>query len=360
MSKILLPRLRILAVVCGLAVSCIGVVAPVSAAPSVLPGTTQSTTTPATSAYQSAQRKSSGITISPAFQQVSIAANQPSVQYDFTVTNNSNSEYEFALSVVDFGSLDDTGGVLFVGNGQKSLSYRYALSPWVTLERDRIVVAAHATEKVPITVVNKESLSPGGHYGAVLVTPTDTGDSQKVQIDQVISSLLFVKKLGGEVYRLNLVHSSISNRIFALPGTVDVRFQNSGNVHVIPRGLVTITDPRGTVVKRGVINADSGIALPETFRELKTPLETLSPAWLPGRYTLTTSYRYDDQTKNTTVTSTFWYFDGRLLLIVVAVLALIGFAIFHRPTKRMIRHNFNRVRGGAGRMIRTALRHRSK
>ncbi len=114
-----------------------------------------------------------GVTISPAFQQVSIRPDQPSVSFDFLVTNNSDVEYEFGLSVVDFGSLDETGGVLFVGNAEKALSYRYALSPWVTLEKDRVVVAPHATEKIPITLNNKESLAPGGHYGAVLVTPTD-------------------------------------------------------------------------------------------------------------------------------------------------------------------------------------------
>jgi hypothetical protein len=280
--------------------------------------------------------KRGGVTISPAFQQVTLKSDQSNQTYDFSVTNNSSQEHEFALSVVDFGSLDETGGVLFVGNAEKALSYRYALSPWVTLEKDRVVVAPHATEKVPITLINKESLTPGGHYGAVLVTPTDTGDqAQKVQIDQVASSLLFVKKQGGEVYKLELNSLKVRPHIFSLPTSVDIRFQNAGNVHVIPRGLAMLTGPDGRVVKRGVINADSGIALPESFRSLKVPLQTLGSSWRPGRYTLTTTYRYDDIATVRTVKTSFVYLNIPFVVGVAALTAMV-FALVLVPRLRRL------------------------
>jgi len=289
--------------------------------------------------------KRGGVTISPAFQQVSIDANQPQLTFDFSITNNADVSYEFGLSVVDFGSLDETGGVLFVGNGSKALSYRYALSPWVTLEKDRVVVEPHATEKVPVTIDNKESLTPGGHYGAILVTPTETGANagRKVQIDQVASSLLFVKKLGGDVYRLELNKLRVRPHIFSLPGSIDVRFQNSGNVHVIPRGLVTLSDSRGRIVKRGIINADSGIVLPESFRSLTVPLEAVGSSWLPGRYKLTTTYRYDDQTSVRTVTSSFVYVNVGFVLLILLLVALVMAYCLNRKHRSRITATGHRV-----------------
>ena len=269
-----------------------------------------------------------GVTISPAFQQISIDQNQPATTYDFKVTNNSAASYEFGLSVVDFGSLDETGGVLFIGNAEKALSYKYALSPWVVLEKDRIVVEPGATEKVPVTVQNKELLAPGGHYGAILVTPTETGQAsgRKVQINQVLSSLLFVKKLGGEVYGLHLGDLKVQTHFFGLPDEIDLRFQNYGNVHVIPRGLITVIDPRGKVVQRGIVNADSGIALPETYRMVKVPLRSVGSSWIPGRYKVILTYRYDDQTISKTVTTSFIYLNSGIVAfsIVLVLLAIVS------------------------------------
>lgn len=269
-----------------------------------------------------------GVTISPAFQQINIDPTQPATTYDFKVTNNSTTSYEFELSVVDFGSLDETGGVLFIGNAEKALSYKYALSPWVVLEKDRIVVEPGATEKVPVTVQNKESLAPGGHYGAIVVTLAETSQTsgRKVQINQVLSSLLFVKKLGGEVYGLGLGELKVRTHFFGLPNLIDLRFQNFGNVHVIPRGLITVTDPRGKIVQRGIINADSGIALPETYRMVKVPLQSVGSSWIPGRYKVILTYRYDDQIISKTMSTSFVYLNAGVVTfsIVLVVLAIVS------------------------------------
>ncbi len=289
-------------------------------------------------ASKSALYNRGGVTISPAFQQIVISPDSQSVSFNFTVTNNTSQEQEFALSVVDFGSLDETGGVLFAGNAQKTLDYRYALSQWVTLERDRIVVPPRGSEKVPITIVNKESLTPGGHYGAIMVNPTDSGDKtgRKVNIDQVASSLLFVKKAGGEVYKLDLQSYKIGPHIFSLPGSVAVRFQNAGNIHVIPRGLAVLTDPWGKVVKRGIVNADSGIALPETFRSLQVPLESIGSAWLPGRYKLTVTYRYDDVVATRTVETSFVYLNALTVLMAVGLLCAVAVLALNPTARRQV------------------------
>lgn len=281
-------------------------------------------------------RRVGGITISPAFQEITVSNETPAATYTFSVTNNTSEPYELALSAVDFGTLDESGGVLFLGNAQKSIHYRYGLARWVSLERDRIVVEPKKTEKVPLTIINKESLGPGGHYGAILVTPTDTGERPtKVQINQVLSSLLFVKKQGGEIYNLGLRSYEVKTRLFTAPNAVDLRFQNGGNVHVVPRGVVTMTDPTGRLVKKGFINPGSAMVLPETFRRVSVSLDPVATAWMPGKYTVDIAYRYDGEADTQTRTVSFIYVNGWYLIAAFAMLIGLGFIFINKRTRRL-------------------------
>jgi hypothetical protein len=280
----------------------------------------------------------SGITISPSFQQVVVGQNDTEKPFTFSVTNNTGQQVEVALSTVDFGSLDESGGVLFMGQNNKSINYKYGLSQYVTLGQDRLVVDPKSTTKIPVTITNKESLSPGGHYGAILVTPTKVGDNpSKVEINQIISSLLFVTKQGGAIYQLNLQNYQLKTHIFSPPTSVDLRFQNAGNVHLIPRGMITITDPRGVIVRRGFINEGSAIVLPETFRKLSVPLRTVNRAWWPGIYHVTMSYRFDGQETNLTKQLSFYYINGWYIVAAIVIMALIILAIVLKPVRRFFR-----------------------
>lgn len=282
-------------------------------------------------------RRIGGITISPAFQEIVVSDSTPAATYTFSVTNNTSEPYELSLSAVDFGTLDESGGVLFLSQTQKSINYRYGLAQYVTLERDRIVVEPSKTEKVPLTITNKESLTPGGHYGAILVTPTTSGERPtKVQINQVLSSLLFVKKQGGEIYNLSLRDYDVKTRLFTAPETVNLRFQNSGNVHVVPRGVVTMTDPMGRLVKKGFINTGSAMVLPETFRRVAVTLEPVATAWMPGRYTASISYRYDGSADARVRTVSFLYINGWYLIVTVALLAAISAALVNRQSRNLL------------------------
>lgn len=281
-------------------------------------------------------RRVGGITISPAFQEITVSDAAPTATYTFSVTNNTSEPYELSLSAVDFGTLDESGGVLFLGTAQKSLNYRYGLARWISLERDRIVVEPKKTEKVPLTIVNKESLGPGGHYGAILVEPTSSGERPtKVQINQVLSSLLFVKKQGGEIYNLGLRSYDVKTKLFTAPKAVDLRFQNSGNVHVVPRGFVTMTDPAGRVVKKGFINPGSAMVLPETFRRVSVSLDPVATAWIPGKYTMDIAYRYDGEVNMQTRTVSFVYVNGWYLIGAFAAFAGLVFVLVNRRTRRL-------------------------
>ena len=91
---------------------------------------------------------------------------------------------------MDFGSLDASGGVAFLG-ASDNLAHKYALASWMRPEKDAVFLDAGETETLKIVIENRESLSPGGHYGAVLFQVShdeNIVESNVVAVNQLISA----------------------------------------------------------------------------------------------------------------------------------------------------------------------------
>jgi hypothetical protein len=284
-----------------------------------------------------------GLAVSPAFQSVSLAASAPSVQYEVQLINRNMVDQSFRLSLVDFKTLDEEGGVAFLGASTSELEHKYGLASWMSLEKDSVFVPAGKTAKVLVTINNRPSLAPGGHYGAVLATAVDDlgrPDGDSVGVKQVLSSLVLATKEGGAERDLKLTSQTANAGWSRLPSEAVLRFQNLGNVHVVPRGTVEVKDEAGRVVVRGAINEESGAILPESFRQYKTPLRQIARALLPGRYQMVTTYRYDGTDATSVFVTSFWYAGsllvwGVLVGVVAAVLGLVWW-LFVRTRKRRI------------------------
>ncbi len=249
--------------------------------------------------FASADDSQNGISITPMFQEVILDQDSSSKTFSLQVSNTTGSLVTLRLSVLDFGSLDESGGVAFLG-AEQNFEKQFSIASWIRLDRDALVLGPGESQTVEVTFENRETLSPGGHYGAIFFkmenSGADTVDANgkpNIAVSQSFSSLIFAKKLGGERYDLGVPDIVISKSFFFLPKSVSLRFQNKGNVHVVPRGTVTITDPRGNMVERSVINEESAIILPETFRTYVTRPSIFARSFLPGYYTVTVQYRYD-------------------------------------------------------------------
>jgi hypothetical protein len=275
--------------------------------------------------------KNTGFSISPAV--VEVTVNQKDLEQSFVlnISNYTAQSAVFKLSVVDFGSLEASAGVAFFGFEKTTIDNKYSLASWIRLEKDAFVVDPGKIIPVKITIVNRESLSPGGHYGAVLVKmDQENVDGQKsVGITQSYASLIFVKKTGGEIYKLNLLETTFGTNPLVLADSVKLRFQNAGNVHLVPRGKIEVTDPAGRLVLKGIINPDSAIIMPESFRNYEAKLNRLEPLFYPGKYSLKVNYRFQGSDTNADYQTNFVYLGGWLTwgLIAVFLVLIIGLLI---------------------------------
>jgi hypothetical protein len=237
-----------------------------------------------------------GITVTPAFQQVEISSSETEHPVSFTITNNEPSAQTINLSAADFNTLNETGGLLFVGTNPTALQKKYGLAKWLGLDQQQITLAPKQTAAVQAKVLNLPDLKPGGHYGALMLALNNASSGNRknnVALHPIASSLLFVTKLGGDTHKLGLQAVDIKRSIFSLPGSVTLRFHNDGNTHVVPRGSVRLIDSNGTLLRKGVINENSSIILPETSRLYYVPLKQITSSSRLGHYIIKVDFRFD-------------------------------------------------------------------
>lgn len=269
-----------------------------------------------------------GVTISPPFQDITVLPNQTLVPQNFAVSNNNDAPVTFDLSTVDMGALDDTGGVVFSGL-TADYQQKYGLAKWLQLDRPTVTVAAHATQSVNFSIINDSTLGPGGHYGAIVVKPQGGSATSKnqVSLNPQAATLLFVRKVGGEVYGLNFVGGTTGTSWWQLPRQLTIKLKNTGNVHVVPRGFALIEDSHGNQIGKGIINQDSSLILPERTRDYTISWQRLKRIMWPGKYTVDVFYRYDgiDRYQHAVYTITFINlpFILSISVIIIALLWLI-------------------------------------
>lgn len=269
-----------------------------------------------------------GITISPTLKELTLSSGLIEANSTIVLTNNTGRDLSATLKPVDFRSLNDYGGVSF---GQAGLPVsKYALAKWIVLPGGNTVQLPNGkSTNVLTSIQNRTDLSPGGHYGAIVVQVGTSPNAKgyKVNFKQELVSLIFVKKLGGEHYGLQ-IESLSAKKGSVHPEEVYLRFRSTGNVHVVPRGYVTVTDPKGVVISKGIINPESTLVLPGTSRAFTTTMQTVGKSQRTGRYTITAYYRHSEQSQFSTK-SIYVNNGGRsylppLIILLVAVFAGLG------------------------------------
>lgn len=279
-----------------------------------------------------------GLTISPAFQEITLEEKDTAKSFSVSLTNDSTVPMTLRLFLYDFGSLDDSGGVAFLG-ASNDLAKKYALASWMKVEGDSLLLGPNESKEVSVVIENNTMLSPGGHYGALMFqvenTASDvTNASQNdVSVQQMFSSLVFVKKVGGEIYNLELNTQTYRNLFLRFQERLDLSFRNAGNVHLVPRGIVRVKDPLGRVVAKGIINQESVIILPETLRSYPIQLTNQGVLLIPGRYTLETAYRFDGKDDFSTIVLQFYFVPLPATLGFLSLIGILGWYASRRRRK---------------------------
>jgi hypothetical protein len=229
-----------------------------------------------------AQNLPKGVSVMPSIAHIDLATDP--AQYTLTYTNNFDANISLNLSAKDFTELEDSYRLDFLNQNQAQ-NYRYSLSSWITFENNTLELAPKETKSVKI-FIDKDRITKGGHYASILAEIAGQNTGKDISIKAVLSSLLFVRASTGKEVEQGKISSLEALRDWIdYPDTFLLRFQNNGNVHVVPYGLLQIYDPLGNIVGKGILNENSLDALPESIRSYNIKVTTYAKLLLPGNYT---------------------------------------------------------------------------
>lgn len=251
----------------------------------------------------SAQVKQSGITVFPSIIHLDLAEDKP--EYSLTYINNTDTQINLLLTVQDFTELEESYKISFL-EGKDAKNYKYSLSSWISFENRTIQLSPKEKKSVKIFIDNQR-ITKGGHYASILAEIVQPESKEKVNVKAVLSSLLFVRASTGQEIESGRISSLRPLRDFAeYPNTYRLSFENSGNVHVVPYGLIEVFDPLGNLVAKGAFNEDSLDALPESIRRYDTKVTTYQKVLLPGIYKAQVALHFGKTNKQLSFSTNFF------------------------------------------------------
>lgn len=278
----------------------------------------------------------SSVSVSPVIENLKLAPDQDSADFKVKITNHKDVQVRISLGFNDFKSLNQSGGVAFLGQNPSALDQSHGLRSSVQFDTEQVGLEPDQSTEVNVHLANLQSLSPGGHYGAVLyqlVPAAINGNGTKVHINQVLASLVFVVTANGGTEQLKMPDPVVKKLQFSIPDKIDLFFTNDGNTQTTPRGSVAVYQSKAQQpAATGIVNKGSALVLPGSTRILRTDLTRVKKPWWPQHYHVQVRYRADTATQFTTYTAQFLYVNPVALAISLAV-AVVGLVILRQIIK---------------------------
>lgn len=242
-----------------------------------------------------------------------------------TVSNRLGSDRRFRFVTEDMTDdpADTSGAVKLLGDQVGP----YTIKDYITVPSDHIIIKDQERAIIPVTVSIPANADPGGFYGSILTEalpvakrPGDDVLEPAAALVTRIGTLFFVKT-PGEVNEEGSVidFTTIPDQKFFLSGPIKmgIVFENTGSVHLLPEGEVTITNIMGESV--GDVVLEPWTVFPQSIR---TKDMTWTREFLFGRYTVEAKINrgYDDEVDE--VSLVFWVLPWKILAVVFVVLFL--------------------------------------
>jgi len=151
------------------------------------------------------------------------------------------------MEVEDIAPTGETGQVIV----EPAETESYSITRWVTMEPREVGLQPGEEKFVKFIIRVPENAEPGGHYGTVLAgTKSVSGpEGTGVGIVTRTGSLILVTVPG--VMKEELAIKDFSAPRYSEHGPIlfTIRFENTGTIHVKPKGLITITNWLGKKVE---------------------------------------------------------------------------------------------------------------
>jgi hypothetical protein len=219
-------------------------------------------------AATTAAQPQGGVTVTPAALTLTLKKGTEAAHSNFTIANSYRTEVALHFS---FAQPVQTPGA------------RSALSN-VQITPQDVVVPAGASAVQTVTLTDSSSLAPGSQQLELVMTQQIAPGAGTVSIVPSIRLPLATVKEEGAVTSFAAAVQNTPAFSLTIPPAVLIVVRNTGNMAAVPRGYVSITDPRGREVSKGVLNTGSQAVTPGNSLRLSTHMVMVDHPWPPGPY----------------------------------------------------------------------------
>lgn len=249
------------------------------------------------------------------------------IENTIKITNRSNRELKFVTDRRNFTAVGEEGQV-----GLTEEETSFSLASWMRVLPVEGSVPANSTETFTFVIDVPLNAEPGGHFGSVVFKTggEEALDQPGATVAQEIASLVLVRIAGDVDEEADIVTFAPLNSFYEYgPVNLEMRIENTGNVHVRPQGTITITNMLGQEVDQFEIEPKN--VLPGAIRKVPA---TWNTKYMFGMYTATAALTYGNE-GSTIVSST--KFTGMPYKVVggVALGALVLLVILIKSRKRL-------------------------
>ncbi len=260
-----------------------------------------------------------------------------SVVKNIIVTNRVDKKVKFKLSTEDFiGTDDPKKPVILLGENYSP----YSLKDFILPEINEFELDLGERITIPITISVPKNAEPRGYYGALIISnePDKIPEGNSADTEgraRIISRIgsLFLLRINGEGKYEGRIESfknigPIKSVFSGRPQGFEIAFKNTGNVHLVPYGTITITNIFGRTVD--TLPVDAYFVLPDStrYREI-----LWGNGFSLGRYTAHLSLNKGFGDTFDGVDYVFWVLPWKILIIAFVILAVLVALVYYFLTR---------------------------
>ncbi len=277
--------------------------------------------------------RSEALSVTPAIRELTLTPGE-SKTAAVELNNDSADSITLTAEVVNFTAKGETGEPQYLDTPATGVA------TWMKVNPEKIVLTPGQKAEVAVTFTTPANASAGGHYAGVLFNFSQTADniqSGQVSIQSKIGVPFLVTVKGSYVQKGEIVTFSTNKESYtAGPVAFNLRYKNTGEVHLKPAGTITISNMFGKVVKTIKVNQDGGAVLPGSVR--KFVVDNWDDVGNSiGQYkatiTLTSGTVENQATVNFWVYSTMGIVYAVVVLLVIIILIFVLVGLSKKKTK---------------------------
>ncbi len=231
------------------------------------------------------------------------------------ISNESDSSVAVSMGAESFVPIGEEGRVALDDSEEHA---GFSLASWIEMNKTSFTLQPKDIQIIDFAVNVPLNAEFGGYYASILARTSADTSGGGVGVAQKIGALLLMQVAGDVEEQLRVKSFTAPNFSEYGPVTITARFENSGSVHLKPRGDITLKNAFGKEVAK--VDMPQNNVLPDSIRKIEVPIGERD---MFGKYTANMLVIYGSTNEPLSAQVSFWVIPWKITLLVLAGLVIL-------------------------------------